>query len=222
MRIFSLVMEDDNHPLDGIPYEARQARRDQEYKAAYTQWIESLSEEERRALEKQGLATAHVDAQGVGAPELDLDRVGDLSFMPDFEFDEAPAIEIGTPGEVAAFEAKVNREVARRTRRIIAEILESKNARLTTECLALVTGVGFLGDSETDIARRFKVTRAAVSKRCVELCEKLGLPPARAMKSEKARESYRASRLEAHHREWGGATDEGAIEAEEENLSLNP
>lgn len=177
--------------IDGAPYEARQSQRDQEYRRQFGEWVASLSPEERRELESRGVAAPHVDAQGVGSPELDLDRVADPYFVPDFDFDSPD----GDEPSPRVDESRILREVGRRTRRIVAEILEAKNARLTTECLALVTGVGFLGNSETEIARRFNVTRAAVSKRCVELCEKLGLPPARSMKSERARESYRASRI---------------------------
>lgn len=51
------------------------------------------------------------------------------------------------------------------------------------------------GDSMAEIARRHGVTRAAVSKRCVELTELLGLRPSRAMRSLTARESYRDARI---------------------------
>jgi hypothetical protein len=44
--------------------------------------------------------------------------------------------------------------------------------------------------TETQIAVRFGVTRAAVSKRIIRYCEFLGLPEARGMKRAKARDSY--------------------------------
>jgi hypothetical protein len=47
----------------------------------------------------------------------------------------------------------------------------------------------------TDIAKRHGVTRAAVSKRCVELSRALNLKPSRAMRSIPARQSYRRARL---------------------------
>ena len=68
------------------------------------------------------------------------------------------------------------------------------NARLSLECLALVTGLTYDGDSMTRIATKYGVTRAAVSKRCVELTQALNLNPSRAMRSRKARTSYRSSR----------------------------
>ena len=74
-------------------------------------------------------------------------------------------------------------------------IIGQDNARLSLECLALVTGLAYCGDSMSEIAKRHGVTRAAVSKRCVELTRTLNLKTSRAMRSLKARQSYRHSRL---------------------------
>lgn len=169
-------------------YSEREHARDTEYKNEFNEWLEGMSDEERAEAEKLGITGPHIDANGVGSPELDESRIADESYMPNFDFD--------APEEEFDLKAAVERQANRIVRRVIIEILEAKNARLTTECIAFVTGVGFLGNSETDIAKKFNITRAAVSKRCVELCDKLGLPPSRAMKSEAARESYRKSRLE--------------------------
>jgi hypothetical protein len=46
----------------------------------------------------------------------------------------------------------------------------------------------------TDIARRHGLTRAAVSKRCIELSDMLGIHASRAMKSEEARKAYSLAR----------------------------
>ena len=51
----------------------------------------------------------------------------------------------------------------------------------------------------TEIAKRHGVTRAAVSKRCVELTQALNLKPSRAMRSLLARQSYRKARLQHLH-----------------------
>ena len=80
-------------------------------------------------------------------------------------------------------------------RRLIGEILTLPNRSLTVECLAAVSGLSYEGDSMTEIAKRHGVTRAAVSKRCVELTEKLSLMPSRAMRTLTARKSYRAAQL---------------------------
>ena len=79
----------------------------------------------------------------------------------------------------------------------LAEIICHDNARLTAECIALVSGLAYTGSSMTEIAKRHGVTRAAVSKRCVELTELLDLRPSRAMRSLTARKAYRSARIKS-------------------------
>jgi hypothetical protein len=74
-------------------------------------------------------------------------------------------------------------------------MLMQSNASLSLDCLALVTGLAYFGDTMTEIAKRHDVTRAAVSKRCVELTQSLNLKPSRAMRSLLARESYHKARM---------------------------
>lgn len=85
-------------------------------------------------------------------------------------------------------------------RRILGELLSQPNRSLAVECLAMTSGLSYLGDSMVDVARRHGVTRAAVSKRCVEMTDKLGLPPSRAMRSPAARLSYRQTQLSIRNR----------------------
>jgi hypothetical protein len=53
-------------------------------------------------------------------------------------------------------------------------------------------------ESQTMIAKKYNVTRAAVSKVVVSICDELSLPTARHMKSDTARESYRTRALRVH------------------------
>lgn len=80
-------------------------------------------------------------------------------------------------------------------RRLVGFMLADTHPALGIECLALVTGIGYEGASMAAIARRHRVTRAAVSKRCVELCEAFGVPPVRAMRPEASRERCRKARV---------------------------
>ena len=50
-----------------------------------------------------------------------------------------------------------------------------------------------MGDSMTAIAKRHGVTRAAVSKRYIQLTEQLDMLPSRAMRSLTARATYRTA-----------------------------
>lgn len=82
-------------------------------------------------------------------------------------------------------------------RRLVGLMLADSNPALGVECMALVTGIGYEGSSMAEIARRHGVTRAAVSKRCVDLCDSFGIPPVRAMRPETNRERCRESRLQS-------------------------
>ncbi len=80
-------------------------------------------------------------------------------------------------------------------RRLVGFMLADTHPALGVECMALVTGIGYQGASMEEIGKRHGVTRAAVSKRCVELCEAFGIPPVRAMRSEKCRQRCKNSRI---------------------------
>jgi hypothetical protein len=80
---------------------------------------------------------------------------------------------------------------------LVGFLLADTNPALAIECLALASGIGYDGASEAEIARRHKLSRAAVSKRCVELSDALGLSPVRAMRSKQNRDACREARLEA-------------------------
>lgn len=82
-------------------------------------------------------------------------------------------------------------------RRLVGLMLADTNPALGVECMALVTGIGYEGSSMAEIARRHGVTRAAVSKRCVDLCDAFGVQPTRAMRPERNRERCREARLQS-------------------------
>jgi len=169
-------------------YAKRQSARDAAYEREYRTWIESLPADERRQLEAQGLAAPCVAHHGNGSAKGDaadspLMREGDdPALLPEPEPDQAH----GPYDPDSVYDA---------IRRVIAEILCHDNARLTTECIALVSGLAYTGSSMSEIAKRHGISRAAVSKRCVELTELLDLPPSRAMRSLTARKRYRDARL---------------------------
>ncbi len=82
-------------------------------------------------------------------------------------------------------------------RRLVGLMLADANPSLGVECMALVTGIGYEGSSMAEISRRHGVTRAAVSKRCVDLCETFGVPPVRAMRPEGNRQRCREARMQS-------------------------
>lgn len=170
-------------------YASRQAQRDREYQAAFESpearaWIESLPLDEPRRIEADGLLKPLVPSSGSGMRGEDLADSPLASETPDMAaaVDREP-----TPASQQTCEDERLWDVLRR---LLGELLNETNAKLTIDCLAVVRGVGFLGDSMTEIAKCHGITRATVSKRCVALCLKLGLPPSRAMRALTARASY--------------------------------
>jgi hypothetical protein len=178
-------------------YASRQAAKDAAYRREYETWVRSTSPEKRAKLKAAGLDVPLLPTNGTGLSDCDLADSSLASEEPDIAAEVDRHLECREDVPAAA-EPDTIWEVIRR---LIGELLVQRNAKLALECLALVSGVSFLGDSMTEIARRHRVTRAAVSKRCVELSEKLALPPARAMRTLTARKAYaraRNRRLRVH------------------------
>jgi hypothetical protein len=171
-------------------YEIRQRSRDEDYRKAYGEWVASLPPEERERLGELGLDRASVPGAGTGAPSRDLAESSMACCEPE-EIVEAEPQPYTTP----SLDEPDPERLHDLLRRLVGELIGQDHARLSLECLALVTGLSYCGDSMTEIAARHGVTRAAVSKRCVELSRALNLKPSRAMRSISARQSYRRARL---------------------------
>ena len=172
-------------------YAASQSVKNARYKREYEAWIAGLSPKERARFEAEGLAAPCMDDQPASHCGLTVDIAESPVASDDFDIAEAidpkPAPK---PNDTLTDEALWDI-----VRRLIGEILGMQNRSLTVECLAIVSGLSYFGDSMSEIAMRHGVTRAAVSKRCVELTERLSLPPSRAMRSLTARKSYRVAQL---------------------------
>jgi hypothetical protein len=173
-------------------YANRQAARDREYadyyrSPEYLRWVDGLSPAERRRLEAEGLLAPMIDRSGSTLRDEDASETSTASETPDF----AAAID-GESSPVALPGENVDEKVMDVLRRLLGEVLTQKNVRLTLECLAVACGLSTLeGESMSSIAKRHGLTRAAVSKRCVDITEKLNLPPSRSMRSTAARTAYR-------------------------------
>jgi hypothetical protein len=173
-------------------YHLRQATLDQEYAKEYTEWIASMTAQEREQLAALGLDEPDLPRRGAG---VGLSR------------DAAEQSAAQTLDEIAAPDpdegiTEADLRVCEALQKLIAELIVDRNPALAIECLALTTGIAYEGNSMIAIAKRHGLTRAAVSKRCVELAERLGVKNLRPMKSEEAREIYRG-RAVAVHREAG-------------------
>ena len=180
-------------------YASRHAAKDKQYTASYNdpetkEWIARMTPAEREQAEKLGLLKPMLSKNGSGAPGHDIaeSKLAKIeATVPEIDFAPEPIPmpeRSGAAGEEQSFEL---------LRRLIPEALAQSNARLALECLVIVCGLGSLqGESMTSIAKRHGVTRAAVSRRCVDIAKTLNLNPSRAMRSTKARVTYREKRIQ--------------------------
>lgn len=187
-------------------YAPRQMRRDREYEDAWDspevrEWIASLPHEERKRLEADGHLRPLGWQHGNGMSDRDLAESSLASEEPDIAGAvdvELARTERNRPADAPAATSKVvdaaeaEERLMDLLRRLMAEVVSQKNPKLTVECLAIACGLNLVdGDSMQEVARRHGISRAAVSKRVVDIAEKLNLPPSRAMRSKAARTTYR-------------------------------
>ena len=180
--------------MNSDDYAKKQAKRDADYEREYKAWVKSLPADELKQLEKSGLASPCLQRHGNGAPDHDMAESSAASYTPDIAAMVDHETEDAEP---------VNdmRGATRILRHLVADLVAEGNTRLTIECLAIALGLRvYAGDSMTEIANRHGVTRAAVSKRCVDITTRLNLQPSRAMRSKRARQTYRNSQLKRYRR----------------------
>ena len=177
----------------GDDYTRKQAQHDVEYERAWKsdearKWLEKMDPAQRRRLEAEGILKPMLPKHGNGMLEKDAAESNLASEEPDIIAQIEPE-QLERP-EVPS--ADIDERIMDVLRRLLGEVLTQKNSRLTLECLAVACGLTTLqGESMTRIAKRHGVSRAAVSKRCVDITQKLNLPPSRSMRSPKARKVYR-------------------------------
>jgi hypothetical protein len=173
-----------------MSYDDTKRSRDRDYTTQYREWVATLPPAERRALAAQGLLEPEVDAMRLSKG---VDVTDTPPAVPAYGLNReepAPAHTNAPTGDgEAAWDA---------LRRVIGELICEDNARLSLECLALVTGVAFDGSSMSTIAKRHGLSRAAVSKRCVALTDQLHLGRSRAMRSLTARSTYQTAQIQTN------------------------
>ena len=160
-----------------------------DYVRQYNAWIAGMSEAERAQAAALGVDKPMPEdyrSHGIGL-DADLAESKELSYQPDI----AALVDQEELAAVSTDLDEVSEKLWDVMRRLVGEFLDTPNRSLTAECLAAVSGMSYTGDSITEIAKRHRLTRAAVSKRCVELTHKLKLLPSRTMRSLTARQAYR-------------------------------
>ena len=192
-------------------YADRQAERDSAYSTAYCAWVASLAPAERAQLAAGGLsepdATRHtctrqhddVTLDRTAAPEPTPDDLAELA-------DELrSASEISNPKSATPADVTSAADVLAS---FCARIRSHPHPLLAFDAACFASGLMDVeGLSETALAKRHRVTRAAFSKLVVAWSETFGLPPSRGMRSKRARHAYRQARLTslAHHHDQASA-----------------
>lgn len=97
----------------------------------------------------------------------------------------------------AYVESSLSERVWEAISQVLGNIVDSSNPRKTADLYACATGLRLRqGITLTDLAKKYGISKQALDKQLVQLCEKLDLPPPRLMKSQLSRNSYRL----ANHR----------------------
>lgn len=160
-------------------YTDRQNARDREYKDAWAK----LSPKQRQQLQKAGIKGPEMPKYRTHRPEMpDVEKMAQRAVLHENGY---PCM----PEQV--------KEPLRASGELLKAFLfrivdEGRNPRLEAECISLAFGFGAaLGLSQTEVAKRYGLTRAAVSKRVREIQQQFNLPASEFMKSDRAREVYR-------------------------------
>jgi hypothetical protein len=73
----------------------------------------------------------------------------------------------------------------------LSRIIDSSSPRLEADKIGVATGYMLrLGLSIRDLAKKYGISPAAISKGAIEFCEENNLPPSGCMRSEKDRKTY--------------------------------
>ena len=179
-------------------YSKKEGVRNQQYRESWETpevkaWIASLSAEDRQRMEAKGLLGPMMPKDGGGTLlDCDLAESPLASSTPDI----ADLVD-GTTSCVNA-DSQARSDVLAS---FCARMRGCANPALVFDAVCYGTGIlAIEGQSATELAAKHSVTKQAFSKIAVQWCTTFGLPPARSMKSKKARASYRARAKTVHGR----------------------
>ena len=179
-------------------YTTRQAQLDLQYRNSYQTpearaWIESLSPEQRRKLQSDGLLEPMLDRCGSTMRDEDASESRTASETPDF----AAAIDRGPLASSTGTSSTAGDALAS----FCARVRGRANPALVFDAICYATGVTDVeGVSATELAARHGITKQAFSKIAVDWCKTFNLPPSRSMKSKMARKAYRERAKKVHKR----------------------
>jgi len=197
-------------------YAKHESERNRDYQAAWESpevkaWIDSLSPDDRERMRAKGLLGPEIPkdgtANGCGIEDDVADSPAASVDAPRISAsDSLEAILADYPHLEAAIEERARRMNGGASRSDVlasfcARMRGCSNPALVFDAVCYGTGVlSVEGQSATELAAKHGVTKQAFSKIAVQWCTTFDLPPARSMKSKKARTSYRERAREVHCR----------------------
>jgi hypothetical protein len=177
-------------------YAKNESHRNRHYRQSWETpevkaWIDSLSPEDRQRMEAKGLLGPMMPKDGGGTLlDCDLAESPLASSSPDI----AELVDGAAPE--ATSDAQARSDVLAS---FCARMRGCTNPALVFDAVCYGTGVLTIeGQSATELAAKHGVTKQAFSKIAVQWCTTFDLPPARSMKSKRARASYRERAKKVH------------------------
>jgi hypothetical protein len=179
-----------------VSYAEHQSASDAAYDREFREWVGKMPADERAQLEAQGIAAPDTSrrAGGGDGDAITLARAVSPEASP---VESAAAALDPAERDPEELQALAQRAAADALASFCARIRAHPNPLLVFDALCFATGLMDVeGLSETELAARHGVSRAAFSKLAVQMTETFGLPPSRGMRSRRARQAHREVRLD--------------------------
>ena len=203
--------------MDDSLYEDHVRRSEIEYLAAFEEWENTLSDDDRRALRDAAAPDLDLHSRSQTGREKDVADNSSASEWPDISatLDSDGAKLAERFGLDSARGHELDQEISQRVKvltsevealllaRIAAIFCESPNPKLASVALSFCAGLNCvynLGPSIRAYAKTAGVSAAAISKLAVRWIDELGLKNTQHLRNPELREIYREAQLKRHWR----------------------
>lgn len=165
----------------------------QNYKKAYEDWVKKLSPREREKLKSKGLDKPLEDEE-IFTPNYEAVFA---TIGKDFDYDSLDKAETSDESDVEEKAKAYGSLLLCWVFQRLQSHRNPKEAQMDKDALLFALGIENLLSvkTQTELAKHYGVTRAAVSFRVKEWQKLIGIKPSAMMKSEFACKSYRKARL---------------------------
>jgi len=196
----------DNHRSEPMNnYSEKQKRRDTQYQVAW----EIVTPAQRKAMAKMGITGPDMPDYHIAKPDdsARLKRLADVStkHYTDEPVEQCDVEDKSACGNTSnpckdgvglAIDAKGYTDASDALAAFCSRIRSSPNPLMQFDAACYAAGISDVeGQTETQLAKKHKVTRAAFSKTVINWCDTFGLRPSSGMKSKRSRTVYKQSQL---------------------------